>query len=75
MNRVDKLILSCLKDKKEKRTSEIAKSIDRQIGGFFYSLKNLMNEKCIRQIDYGVYQITEIGIKTIELEELKEKLR
>jgi len=67
------LILEQLRDRQEHQASEIATKTNKQLSGLFYALSNLMNEKEIIKTQYGKYQITEIGIKSLELEELKRQ--
>ena len=71
MNKINKIILDVLKDKKEHRASEISKQTNKPLSGLFYALNNLMVEQEIIKTDYGKYQITDIGLKALELEELK----
>jgi predicted transcriptional regulator len=73
MYRINKLILEQLKDGEEHQASDISKRTNKQLSGLFYALSNLMNEKEIIKTEYGKYKITEIGLKALELEEMKNE--
>lgn len=71
MNKINKLILTALRDNPTNQIGEISKIINKPLSSLFYSLNNLLSRKEIIKTDYGKYEITEIGIKMLELEELR----
>jgi predicted transcriptional regulator len=73
MNKINKLILEELRDKDIHKIGEISNKTNKPLTGLFYAIQNLIINKEVEKVEYGTYKITEIGIKSLELEDLRNE--